>query len=291
MFILPAAAALAAVDNQLQSEPPSRADVLMSRTVILPRANRTTDTVSVRPEEVMWTADLAVEDVAHLSAPIHAEAGGLSRDFTPTSALWRSEPKKGLLDGQPFKGKLYCGVRLRKGRVDNSEIFELIFRSDDWERWDSRLCLLDEDEDGSFDHAVAVGKINQGPVKAAIAPIPYTQFTDMPVPNASVQFRPIKGGMLQGPQIELDGYAGGRKIGAAALHMLPAGRSKFERVFGERSIPKETFPTVLNFGDMQITVTAYDGSTRTVTARLDKGFYRTPVYFEGPGPTIITIYH
>jgi hypothetical protein len=110
------------------------------------------------------------------------------------------------------------------------------------------------------------------------------------LPNVSIEFRPIKGAILQGPQIELEGYADGQKIGSIGVHLMRPGETKFIHVVGERSIPKATFPTTLNFGEMQVTVTAYDGATRTVTAHLDKGFYRTPVYFEGPGPTVITVY-
>lgn len=239
----------------------------------------------------MWKADLGVEEVAELRTSVHVEAGGLSRDFNRSSELWRAEPDTQYLDyEQPFRGKLYCGVRFRKGFVDQSEVMELIFRTDDWERSDPRLCLLDEDEDGAFDHAVAVGKIKQGPAIVAIQPAPYTAIRDMRLRNASIQFRPIKGAILQGPQIELDGYANGIKIGSVRVHVIRPGQSKFSTVIGERSIPKATFPSILDFGEMKMTVTAYDGSTRTVTAQLDKGFYRTPVYFEGSGPTIITVY-
>jgi len=287
MFTQLILAAIAAATGQPDTITPETVEVFMSPPVILPEQEPANSTVTAKPEELMWRAALGIEEVASLEGQVRVEAGGMSGVFTPTTELWRAEPKHGVVNGQTLSGRLYCGVRFRKDGPDLGETSDLIFRTNARARSESRLCLLDEDSDGLFDHGVAVGRVKSGPSKVAIPPARYQQIKDFRIPEFSVQFRPIKGGALQGPQISFDAFVGDRRIVAAAIHMLPRSGAKFRRVYSERSIKSSSYPAILPYGDMKVTVLAYEPSTRSVTARLDEGFYRTPVYFEAVGPVII----
>jgi len=278
-----ASAQTASAPTSVQSTPVA---VFMSPTVILPEQGSSNSTVNAKPEELMWRAGLGVEEVAALADSVSVEAGGMSRAFNQTTPLWRAEAREGIA-GQPLKGRLYCGVRFRKGAPDLSEKADVIFRTSMRATSEPRLCLLDEDSDGVFDHGVAVGRLKSGPAIVSIPAARYEQVKNLPLPDISVQFRPIKGGALQGPQISFDAFIGDRRLIAAAMHMLPRTGTEYRRVYSERSIKSSSYPAVLPYGDMSVTVLAYDSSTRTVTARLDQGFYWSPVYFEPVGPVII----
>jgi len=255
--------------------------------MILPDEITNTSAVTAGPGELMWGANLGIEEIATVRAPITINAGGMYREITGSDILWRAEPKMQTIDGEPFKGKLYCGTRLKNGHPDAGEARDLLLRTDRNFRSDPRLCLLDQDSDGSFDHAVAVGRIISGPIKIQIPNTPYKSVKDFKIPEASVQFRPNKGAIFQSPQMELDAYLDGHKVNIAAIYMPALGGSEYKRVFSEKTMEKSSYPASLCFGSMTVTVLAFDSATATVKARLDNGFYRTRIYFENVPPTII----
>lgn len=275
---------------QSNSLPAKMVRVAMSPTVILPQQEVSADVVMAKPEEQMWAAVIGIEEIAKIKVSVQIEAGGLAMVMGPNTILWRADPVSGMLDGQALKGKMYCGVSFRKGVPDSGGTLDLIFRTSNQARSEPRLCLLDENDDGLFDHTLAVGRLKSTSKKLNITLTPYETIRDFQVPGLSVRFRPIMGGSLQGPQISLSAFTGNDRLVAAAIHMRPRNGGNFIRVFSERSIKKSTYPADLKFGDINVTVNAYDPSTRTVTARLDRGFYRTPIYFEAASQFTFIVY-
>lgn len=281
-----AALALAAGVNEQRLQ---WVDIFMSPTVIVPRTELQPAQVTASYGQRMWSADLAIEQVAALQRPVEIAAGGMAGQLTPATPLWRATPRNGHLEGQPFRGKLYCGVRFDKGTPDASELFDLVFRAD-WDSGRPRLCLYDENSDGAFDHAVAAGRIKEGPIVTPIAATPYIEQSDLRVPGATMQLRPHRNALVGKMELQLDGYLRDMPVHADGLLLQPPGSATMKMLQSLKMVPKGSFPNVIEFAGLQITALAYDAQSNALTARLDSGFYRTPVVFGTRPKTMYIMY-
>lgn len=238
----------------------------------------------------LWTMPLAIAESAILKGSVVATAGGMSRQFGAADLLWRS----GVISAGPdlglSQGALYCGTRMSRGAWDDSEALFIAFRYNELTKREPRLCLLDRDQDGTFDAAVAVGKVPAGPIVSSIAPAAYERAQDRPIPGSTLEIRLDKGTPLQGHTLLLDGYFGGKKIDSVGIKMQPRMGGKIAHYRNWRPVGSPAYPAVQDFGDLQVSVLAYDGQQHRVHARFDKPFYRTPVIFEKKGPLIIPVY-
>lgn len=254
----------------------ARFNVRMADTVVLPSLEAQPQQVTARHNETMWSADLGVEAAATLSGPVSIAAGGLSADFTPKTALWRATPEKSAV----VTGKLYCGLRFRNGTQDLSELPELIFRTPGWDGSSPRLCLLDQDSDGQFDHAVAAGRVKSGPIITPITPTGYAEQADRRVKGATLQVRASRNPLARATQIGLEGYLNDRPIGSGGLNLIPPGADRLKGIRPGVMVPKSAFPAPVQLGGMEFSVLGFDPATNAVTIRMDKGFYRSPVLFD-----------
>jgi len=262
--------------------------VELASTVVLPADNLQGSEAEAGFDSPLWKTPLAIDESAILKEPVQATAGGMSRQFGPADLLWRAQIISAA-DPELARGALYCGTRMSHGQWDDSEAVYIAFRHNELYKQTPRLCLLDKDQDGRFDAAVAVGKISTGPIISSIAPKTYQQTESRPIPGSTLEIRLDKGSLMQGRTLLLDGYFLGTKIDSVGIKMRPRAGGKITHYRNWRPVSSRAYPAVQDFGDLQVSILSYDAQRQRVRARFDRAFYRTPVIFEEKGALIIPI--
>lgn len=251
-----------------------------------------------REKDVLFSIPVGVEDEASLQAPIQIRVAGVLWSLPQGAPLNRLRETGSDAARLLARTQTYCAGRYRKkgGAVADRTSFN---RASLQGRLESvlQLCLMDRDDDGRFDHGFLVGATKPADqVPVAMEPAAYSVQRLAPIPDSYMKIVYFDGGMLDGPNFDLQLYVRGKWVGQNGFE-FPANRGR--RGAGPSVLPrplaidlKKPLPQSFIVGDATFTVTALDKVGKTVTVTLDRDPSGFPIqtWFAPLPPTTYTIY-
>lgn len=254
------------------------------------------ESLSLKEGDMVLSGDIFWFNVARASEPIAIRA--VDTDFTiPANTTLRLAARAlgGDLASLPAEAITYCeDFRHNQGKalvqLATGGIASLGARL----RSDTQTCVIDTDRDGKFDKAFINGaKKGEDRHTVEIAPVAYRDTMFDPVAgDTRLEVRFYDGGMLSGPNFQLNLRLNGSNASFAALHFfrLDGGPVVRARVPIAMGFSAKKVPMQLNFGSGAIEVTGYDKATKTGTASVVRDFSLNGFIIE-PLPTYIYIYY
>jgi hypothetical protein len=268
---------------QAQEQTPFRVE--FDRLVLLAGgADADAERVVVPGDEILRTR-IGYAATARLAAPMSAVVAGTTLQLPADADLIEARPRGATRRTVGPNARVFCASPHSAATKGSSNVEQPEARS----TVSGSPCLVDADGDHQFESAFLLGA--QIPSGRSLPPLPsrapYSESTNVPLPDSYAWITFERGAALQGPVLELHVNLFGRAPAIRGIRVRIDGDERFFPI--ERTVRRSTYPHTITFAGAQVEILGYTSEGRHLQVRVAHPFETAPLKLDMMGPNIIFI--